>query len=117
MYDIERLKQQQHFKEDKFWASHLNFLPENNMGMAGRQVNIHDVTLRDGEQTSNLAFSLSDRIRIAEALDDLGVARIEAGMPIISEEVRKGIRKMVDQNFNSDVVGVELIRIINHEVE
>ena len=105
MYDIERLKQQQHFKEDKFWASHLNFLPENNMGMAGRQVNIHDVTLRDGEQTSNLAFSLSDRIRIAEALDDLGVARIEAGMPIISEEVRKGIRKMVDQNFNSDVVG------------
>ncbi|GAB3377771.1 hypothetical protein NCG89_14035 [Spongiibacter taiwanensis] len=105
MYDIERLKKQAHFKEGKFWGSPLNFLPENNQGMAGRKVNIHDVTLRDGEQTSNLAFSLSDRLRIAEALNELGVARIEAGMPIISEEVRQGIRKMVDMQLDSEVVG------------
>ncbi len=105
MYDIERLKKQRSFKEGKYWASPLNFMGDNNMGLDGRKVKIHDVTLRDGEQTSNMAFSLADRVRVAEALDELGVARIEAGMPIISEEVRKGIRQIVDMNLNSEVVG------------
>tara|TARA_R110002110_G_scaffold333755_3_gene544767 strand:+ start:35947 stop:37197 length:1251 start_codon:yes stop_codon:yes gene_type:complete len=105
MYDIERLKQQRSFKEGEYWASPLNFMGDNNMGLDGRSIRIHDVTLRDGEQTSNLAFSVSDRIRIAEALNELGVGRIEAGMPIISEEVRQGIRRMVDMNLQSELVG------------
>lgn len=105
MYDIERLKKQRHFKEDKYWASPLNFIPENNMGLDGRSVQIHDVTLRDGEQTSNLAFSMNDRIRIAEALDELGVSRIEAGMPIISPEIREGIKRIVDLNLKAEVIG------------
>jgi methanogen homocitrate synthase len=104
MYDIERLKKQRHFKEDKYWASPLNFIPENNLGLDGRKVKIHDVSLRDGEQTSNLAFSLNDRIRIAEALSDLGVARIEVGMPIISDEVRQGIKKIISLNLDAEIV-------------
>jgi isopropylmalate/homocitrate/citramalate synthase len=105
VYDIERLKKQRSFKEGEYWASPLNFMGDNNMGLDGRSIKIHDVTLRDGEQTSNLAFSMADRLRIAEALNELGVARIEAGMPIISEEVRQGIRQMVDMNLDSEVVG------------
>ncbi|MBE3049079.1 hypothetical protein IMZ48_42580 [Candidatus Bathyarchaeota archaeon] len=48
-------------------------------------VKILDTTLRDGEQTPNVALSSEDKVKIAQALDELGVDIIEAGFPINSE--------------------------------
>ena len=42
---------------------------------------LFDTTLRDGQQTSGVDFSLADKIRIAEALDNLGLDYIEGGYP------------------------------------
>jgi len=42
---------------------------------------IYDTTLRDGQQTQGVQFSTSEKIRIAEALDKLGVDYIEGGWP------------------------------------
>ena len=42
---------------------------------------LFDTTLRDGQQTSGVDFSLADKIRIAEALDALGVDYVEGGYP------------------------------------
>ncbi|MEJ1997586.1 MAG: citramalate synthase [Maritimibacter sp.] len=42
---------------------------------------IFDTTLRDGQQTQGVQFSVKDKIAIAEALDDLGVDHIEGGWP------------------------------------
>lgn len=42
---------------------------------------ILDTTLRDGAQGEGITFSVDDKIKIAYALDDLGVAYIEAGNP------------------------------------
>jgi len=47
---------------------------------------IYDVTLRDGEQYAGLVFTKQDKIRLAEALDDLGIQRLEAGMPAVSRD-------------------------------
>lgn len=49
--------------------------------MSNRLVEIYDVTLRDGTQGEEISFSISDKIRIAEKLDDLGVHYIEGGWP------------------------------------
>lgn len=49
--------------------------------MRKRVVNIYDVTLRDGTQGEDIAFSIHDKIRIAQKLDDLGVHYIEGGWP------------------------------------
>jgi len=46
-----------------------------------RQVNIYDTTLRDGTQGEDVNFSVEDKLRIAERLDDLGVHYIEGGWP------------------------------------
>jgi 2-isopropylmalate synthase len=46
-----------------------------------RQVDVFDTTLRDGNQAEGIAFSIRDKIRIAERLDDLGVDYIEGGWP------------------------------------
>lgn len=103
MYDLERLKKQRTFKDKQYWGCPANFEGDNNQGMAGKKVRIHDVTLRDGEQTSKLAFSMGDRVRVAQALDEMGVARIEAGMPVVSAENRAGIRKIVDLGLKAEI--------------
>jgi len=42
---------------------------------------IYDTTLRDGSQTEGISFSLTDKIKIAEKLDTLGVHYVEGGWP------------------------------------
>ena len=42
---------------------------------------IYDTTLRDGSQSEDIAFSLEDKVRIAQKLDELGVHYIEGGWP------------------------------------
>ena len=44
-------------------------------------VQIYDTTLRDGTQSEGFTLSANDKIRIAQRLDDLGVAFIEGGWP------------------------------------
>ncbi len=44
-------------------------------------IQIYDTTLRDGTQSEGFNLSASDKIRIAQKLDDLGVAFIEGGWP------------------------------------
>ncbi len=45
------------------------------------KIEIFDSTLRDGAQAEGISFSVSDKIKIAKALDSLGVDYIEAGNP------------------------------------
>ena len=41
--------------------------------MTMRQIEIYDTTLRDGAQAEDISFSVEDKIRITEKLDELGV--------------------------------------------
>src|SRR6056297_2812879 len=45
------------------------------------QVKVYDTTLRDGAQSVGVTFSLHDKLRVMEALDDIGMHYIEAGWP------------------------------------
>ncbi|WP_417676422.1 citramalate synthase [Pseudodonghicola sp.] len=49
--------------------------------MSKERLYIYDTTLRDGQQTQGVQFSTSEKTRIAEALDKLGVDYIEGGWP------------------------------------
>ena len=64
---------------------------------------IYDVTLRDGEQYPGLVFSKADKIRLAEALDSLGIERLEAGMPAVSQEDFEAVRE-ISKRVEADVV-------------
>ncbi len=46
-----------------------------------QQVEIYDTTLRDGSQGEGISYSVQDKLRIAEKLDQLGVTFIEGGWP------------------------------------
>ncbi|MGY8992185.1 MAG: hypothetical protein ACKVHL_11440, partial [Rhodospirillales bacterium] len=68
-----------------------------------KEVKIHDITLRDGEQQTGLAFDYDDKIRIAEALAEAGVHRIEAGMPVVSKEDERAITDLVKRDLGPQI--------------
>jgi 2-isopropylmalate synthase len=49
--------------------------------MTKKPLSLFDTTLRDGQQTQGVDFTVADKTRIAEALDQLGVDYIEGGWP------------------------------------
>jgi len=62
--------------EGPHWSvSPHNFAEE--IAIPPRPVQLHDVTLRDGEECADLAYSVDAKVRIAEALALLGVRRTE----------------------------------------
>src|ERR1700742_2921571 len=68
---------------------------------------IFDTTLRDGEQSPGFSMNLHEKIRMAEALTELGIDVMEAGFPIASigdyESVR-AIAESVGQRDDSPVI-------------
>jgi 2-isopropylmalate synthase len=49
--------------------------------MSRERLTLFDTTLRDGQQTQGVQFSVADKLQIAEALDALGLDYIEGGWP------------------------------------
>lgn len=68
--------------------------------MSNLPVYITDTTLRDGEQAPGVVFSLDEKIKIAEVLDEIGINEVEIGTPTISEQEVNDLRTIVEQGFN-----------------
>ncbi|MBT3434920.1 MAG: pyruvate carboxyltransferase, partial [Nitrospinaceae bacterium] len=78
---------------------------------------LHDVTLRDGEQQTGVLFTKDDKIRIAEALAEVGVHRIEAGMPVVSKPDEEAIKEIVKRLEGSDTEVFSFARCMVDDVK
>ena len=67
---------------------------------------IFDTTLRDGEQSPGASMNLSEKIRIAEILEDMGVDVIEAGFPIASDGDFEAVNEIAKIIKGSTVCGL-----------
>ncbi len=87
----------------KVWSGTLNGL-----ALAGRSIQaprFYDTTLRDGEQSVGTIFDPDQKLEIARLLDGLGVGRIEAGFPRVSEDDRAAIRKIQAAGLKAEIWG------------
>jgi methanogen homocitrate synthase len=93
-----------YLKENDWWTSLYNHKPEVIEEEVPRHpVKLHDATLRDGEQTPGVVFSIDDKCIIAEKLLETGVRRIEAGMPAVSKDDFRAIQKITSRHSEAEI--------------
>ena len=85
---------------DLIWTGSLN----DRYAIRG-EVGLYDTTLRDGEQTVGVVLSPEEKLEIARLLDGLGIARIEAGFPRVSEDDRRAVELIAGAGLSAEVWG------------
>lgn len=83
--------------------------------MGKDKVHIFDTTLRDGEQVPGCKLDTTQKLVIAERLDELGVDIIEAGFPISSPGDFKSVSEIAKLVKNATVCG--LTRSVKKDIE
>ncbi len=68
-----------------------------------KDIEICDVTLRDGEQTPGVVFTRDEKIAIAEKLDSIGIGVIEAGFPVVSKTEEDIVREIAHLGLDARV--------------
>ncbi len=69
----------------------------------GRRIHIWDETMRGGEQTPGVVFSVRDKIDIAQILDESGVSVIDAGFPIMSAGEQEAIKEILGMGLKAEI--------------
>ena len=95
-------------------VSHYNQLALSGVGPI-KDVKIFDTTLRDGEQAPGIALSREDKVRIALALDDIGVDILEAGFAASGETEKAILSELGKSNMNSTVCS--LARAVKSDID
>ena len=67
-------------------------------------VEILDSTLREGEQTPYVSFTLKEKLEIARLLDQVGVEMIEAGDPCVSPGIAAAVEKIAGLGLKAEIV-------------
>ncbi len=89
---------------DRVWTGTIN--SEAGSGIDGVEtVGLYDSTLRDGEQTVGVNLGPQQKLEIARALDALGVDRIEAGFPRVSEDDVKSYELIMEAGLTAEIWG------------
>src|SRR5688572_21402248 len=83
--------------------------------MADGKIHIFDTTLRDGEQIPGCKLNTTEKIRLALALEELGVDIIEAGFPVSSPGDFESVNEIANVIKNATVCG--LTRAVQKDIE
>ncbi len=85
---------------DLIWTGSLN----DRHAIRG-SVGLYDTTLRDGEQTVGVVLDPDQKLEIARLLDDLGIDRIEAGFPRVSDDDWQAVAMIAGAGLRAEVWG------------
>src|SRR5262249_52235922 len=83
-----------------FWTGELN-----DPYAFDAEVGFYDTTLRDGEQTVGVVLTPEDKLELARGLDVLGIERIEAGFPRVSQDDWRAVELIRDAGLKAEIWG------------
>jgi isopropylmalate/homocitrate/citramalate synthase len=87
------------WKTDKWFTSPWNWAAQVRQDFRfADEIELYDVSLRDGEQQAGLIFDRDLKLALAEKLAEVGVHRIEAGMPVVSPQDAEVIKILAARN-------------------
>jgi isopropylmalate/homocitrate/citramalate synthase len=86
--------------QDLIWTGALN-----DAHRIGGRIGLYDTTLRDGEQTVGVVLDPEQKLEIARLLDELGVDRIEAGFPRVSEDDWRAVELISAAGLRAQIWG------------
>jgi isopropylmalate/homocitrate/citramalate synthase len=100
------------YRSEEYWTSHHNWedppdLPDD--------VEFHDTTFRDGEQQPGVVFSEDEKVELGKLYSDVGIDRIEPGLPLVSEEDKNAITRLAREGLEADVMA--FTRCVKADVE
>lgn len=108
-------KSEANYRNEMWWTSPYNEALEVQEGiLLPKTIKIHDATLRDGEQTPGVVLRKNEKILIAEMLDQVGIHRIEAGMPAVSGEDAAAVKE-ISRKVKAEVFA--FVRAIPGDIE
>ncbi|MEM4446403.1 MAG: homocitrate synthase [Candidatus Jordarchaeales archaeon] len=80
-----------------------------------KKVILLDSTLREGEQTPGVSFTIEEKLEIAKMLDEVGVGMIEAGSPMVSEGVKEAVRRIANESLRAEVIAH--VRAVKEDID
>ncbi|MBS7248078.1 MAG: homocitrate synthase [Candidatus Jordarchaeales archaeon] len=80
-----------------------------------KKVILLDSTLREGEQTPGVSFTIEEKLEIAKMLDEVGVGMIEAGSPMVSEGVKEAVKRIANESLKAEVIAH--VRAVKEDVD
>jgi methanogen homocitrate synthase len=78
-------------------------------------IEICDVTLRDGEQMPGVVFRADEKLDIAIRLDEIGVEVIEAGFPVVSAAEMNAVKEVCNLGLDAKIAA--LSRSVKKDVD
>ncbi len=87
------------------FVSLYNFVDSVMKGFRFGEIKINDTTIRDGEQTPGVVFSMEEKLQIAKLLDEIGVQQIEAGTPAMSPEEERAVASIAKEGLKASTMG------------
>ena len=70
----------------------------------------YDCTLRDGMQGEGMSLSAEEKVRVAHALDELGLAYIEAGFPASNPKEAELFERLAGESFSAEIAAFGMTR-------
>ncbi len=69
-----------------------------------KKITVYDTTLRDGEQTPGVCLGTQEKLEIARKLDELKIHQIETGFPVVSEQEKSSVKRVVQEDLDAQIL-------------
>jgi isopropylmalate/homocitrate/citramalate synthase len=99
-------------RSDNYWTSHYNW---ETVSSVPDDVQFHDTTFRDGEQQPGVVFSEDEKVELGKLYDDIGIDRLEPGLPLVSEADQQAIERLAHEGLDADIFA--FTRCVKDDVE